>query len=223
MCYGRREGIKMTITIAHTKGGVGKSIIAWNLAYAMQKRKERVVIVDLDFQQTLFFASEIRKQHKKEEITKSTITVLQPQTPEEFISIINSSDYAECEIIVDVGGFDNDINRTAITHADIIVVPVSTDTTEIIGLQTFEAILKELDTVPISLLLNNIHHATKNFTDIKALVESIENAKLLKTIIRSSKAFDRTIAKGTSIVEGDNTKPKEQIESLYKEIEKLKE
>ena len=213
-----------TITvIAHTKGGVGKSILAWNLAYAMENQGEAVVLIDLDFQQTLFFASEIRKEHPTTDIAESGITVLQPENTEELMTLFESPMLAGKHIVVDVGGFDNDINRTAISHADHIIVPVSTDTTEVIGLQTFEAILSELDTAPVSLLLNNIHHATTNFTDIEEALSTFKNATLLKTVIRSSKAFDRTISKGMSIADVDIkflTKPGKQILRLYNELYK---
>ena len=45
----------MIITVAHTKGGVGKSTLAWNLAHSLLEKGEKVTIIDLDFQQTLFF------------------------------------------------------------------------------------------------------------------------------------------------------------------------
>ena len=44
----------MIITIAHTKGGVGKSTLAWNLAHSLKATGKIVRIVDLDFQQTFF-------------------------------------------------------------------------------------------------------------------------------------------------------------------------
>lgn len=43
----------MIITVAHTKGGVGKSTLAWNLAHSLLEKNEKVTIVDLDFQQNI--------------------------------------------------------------------------------------------------------------------------------------------------------------------------
>jgi len=207
-------------TVAHTKGGVGKSIISWNLAYALRKKDKKVIIIDLDFQQTLFFASEIRKCHAKKEIRESGIQVMQVDNIEELIVLLHTEDV---HIIIDVGGFDTDLNRTAITYADNILVPVGMETTEIIGLQTFKAILSELDTAKISLLRNNIHHAVTNYTEIIKALSDIEDSILLESVIRSSKAFDRAIARGLSVVEDsskNSTLAAQQIMELADELYK---
>jgi chromosome partitioning protein len=44
----------MIIAVAHTKGGVGKSTIAWNIATAL-KESHNVELIDLDFQRTLTY------------------------------------------------------------------------------------------------------------------------------------------------------------------------
>ena len=46
----------MIITIAHSKGGVGKSLLAWHLSIAMN-----IPIVDLDFQRTLVYVDQLRQ------------------------------------------------------------------------------------------------------------------------------------------------------------------
>ena len=119
------------ITVAHTKGGVGKSTLAWNLAASLHAAGEVVRIVDLDFQQTLFFINALNDE--------SNMEVLQPQTAKELLDIFEDN---HGYLIVDVGGFDSDINRIAMSKADKILIPVSSSVTEIIGFQTFKAILE---------------------------------------------------------------------------------
>ena len=198
----------MIITIAHTKGGVGKSTLSWNLAHSIKAKGEKVTIVDLDFQQTLFFINSIRD--------KEDIEVLQPQTGSELIEIFEAY---QGYLIVDVGGFDNDINRIALSWADKIVVPISNSVTEVIGYKTFEAILEEIDNPFVNIVLNNIHPLAKNFNDIYKAIATAEQTTLLKTIIRNRKVYKDTLGYGKSIF--DSKKPSVSEKQARKEIQGL--
>lgn len=177
----------MIITIAHTKGGVGKSTLAWHLAHSFENKQ--VKIIDLDFQQTLYFVNVI---------SGNTLNVLQPLSVDELINELEA--VAPDDIcIVDVGGFDSDINRAAIEHSDRIVIPISESITEVLGFRTFEGILKELKVnAEIHVVLNNIHPLTKNFNIIKEAV-SKNKMKLLNTVVRSRKIFRTTMGDGSNI------------------------
>ena len=196
----------MTIVVAHTKGGVGKSTLAWNLAHALYEAGEVVKIVDLDFQQTLYFINGLNEESKME--------VLQPQDAKELLDIFeNHHGY----LIVDVGGFDSDINRLAMSKADKILVPVSSSVTEIIGFQTFKAILEDIDATSINVVLNNIHHRLKEFSSIEQIVQS-ENMKLLKTVIRNRSIYKDSLGFGKSVFDTGNKQAIEEIEGLKDEL-----
>ena len=196
----------MIITVAHTKGGVGKSTLSWNLAHSILEKNEKVTIIDLDFQQTLFFINALSENPKLE--------VLQPQDATELLEIFeNHQGY----LIVDVGGFDSDINRLAMSKADKIVVPVSSSVTEIIGFQTFKAILEDIDATSINVVLNNIHPLLKEFTSIEQVVQN-ENMKLLKTIVRSRKIYKDSLGFGKSVFDTGNKQAIEEIEGLRDEL-----
>ena len=201
----------MTITVAHTKGGVGKSTLAWHLAHALKESGKSVTLVDLDFQQTLFFINQIREDND--------IEVLQPQTVQEVMDVLafnkdKKSDY----YIVDVGGFDSDINRTAIDLSHKVLVPISDSVTEVLGFKTFESILGELvlkDT-EFNVVLNNIHPLTKNFNIIKEAIG--EEYKLLDSIIRTRKVYKTSLGVGKSVFETNNASAQDEIRSLRDEL-----
>jgi len=201
----------MTITVAHTKGGVGKSTLAWHLAHALKESGKSVTLVDLDFQQTLFFINQIREVND--------IEVLQPQTVQEVMNVLASNkDKKSDYYIVDVGGFDSDINRTAIDFSHKVIVPISDSVTEVLGFKTFESILGELilkDT-EFNVVLNNIHPLTKNFDIIKEAIG--EDYKLLDSIIRTRKVYKTSLGIGKSVFETDSTIAQDEIRSLRDEI-----
>ena len=197
------------ITVAHTKGGVGKSTIAHNLAHCLLTHGEKVTIVDLDFQQTLFFINAIAEMNNE-----ATIEVLQPQTGSELLEIIEKN---HGYLIIDVGGFDSDINRIALSRADKILVPISPSITEVIGFKTFEAIIEDINATSINMVLNNIHPLQKDFTEIEKVVNE-SGAKLLKTIIRQRKTYKDVLALGKSVFTYTDLKAINEIERLKDEL-----
>ena len=201
----------MTITVAHTKGGVGKSTLAWHLAHALKESGKSVTLVDLDFQQTLFFINQIREAND--------IEVLQPQTVEEVMNILAFDKDKKTDFyIVDVGGFDSDLNRTAIDFSHKVIIPISESVTEVLGFKTFEGILGELvlkDT-EFNVVLNNIHPLTKNFDIIKEAIG--EEYKLLDSIIRTRKVYKSSLGVGKSVFETNNASAQDEIRSLRDEL-----
>ena len=197
------------ITVAHTKGGVGKSTLAWNLAHALLRDDKKVTIIDLDFQQTLFFINAIAEMNNE-----ATIEVLQPKTGSEFLEIIQDH---HGYLICDTVGVDNDTNRLALNRADKILVPLSTSPTEVIGFKTFEAILSDIDATSINIVLNNIHPLQKDFTEIENAVK-INGAKLLNTIIRSRKTYKDVLGLGKSVFAYSDLKAIDEIKRLKDEL-----
>jgi chromosome partitioning protein len=200
----------MIITVAHTKGGVGKSTLTWNLAHSFKELGKTVTIIDLDFQQTLFFINQIRGT--------DTFTVLQPQTVRELMQeLIHPTNPTDITII-DVGGFDTDINRLAIDYSHKILIPISDSVTEVLGFKTFEGILDTLilGESEISVVLNNIHPLTKNFDTIKEAVG--DKYKLLNTVIRSRKVYKTTLGTGASVFDTVHGIAKKEIRGVRDEI-----
>jgi len=201
----------MNITIGHTKGGVGKSTLSWHLSHSFLEIGKTVKVIDLDFQQTLYFINQMSETPAFE--------VLQPQTVQELMQeLLHPEDETDITLI-DVGGFDSDLNRTALELSHKVLIPISDSVTEVLGFKTFEGILEELvisEPKEIQVLLNNIHPLTKNFDIIKTAVG--EKYKLLNTVIRARKVFKTTMGEGKSVFDTVHKIAKDEIRGVRDEL-----
>jgi len=211
----------MIITVAHSKGGVGKSLLTWHLAIGL-----KMPIIDLDFQKTLVYANTLRKSNGFD-----SLEIIEPQSPEEFVTFIENWSEEE-DIIIDVGGFDSNLNRTAIYLADMIITPAIDRVTEMAGLYTFHEILKELSSktqtdIKADILLNDVNPNSKDFNLIEELVDSLEHFNLMESIICHRADFYKSMEEGLGVTEIKKSKKshqknraKEEIKRLIEEIKK---
>ena len=207
----------MIITVAHSKGGVGKSLLAWHLAIAMD-----IPIVDLDFQRTLIYTNNLRKAHGIEKVE-----IIQPDTRDEFIKLFDSWP-EDKHIIVDVGGFDSNINRAAMFISDVIITPAVDKVTELAGLYKFHEIINELSEnmstdIKAHIVLNDVSPSSKDFSIMIDLVEQLEHFKLLDTIVCHRADFYRTMEEGKGVTDLKNSKAKDELLKLKDEILSLGE
>lgn len=211
----------MIITVAHSKGGVGKSLLAWHLAIGL-----KVPIVDLDFQRTLVYTNNLRKANGFK-----PIEIIQPESPEEFIELMDNWP-EDKNIIIDVGGFDSNLNRAAIYISDIIITPAVDRVTEMAGLYKFHEIIKELSIkmktdIKADILLNDVNPNAKDFSVIEELVDNLEHFRLMKSVVAHRADFYKMMEEGMGVTEikknkksDEKNKAKDEINKLIKEIKK---
>jgi len=188
----------MIITVSHQKGGVGKSTISWNLAVYLSATK-KVTVIDLDVQKTLTYLHRIRN--------KNDFDIISFDNEKSFIDYINNQEENSQEIIIiDSGGFDSSMNRLAILGADKLITPVSSKFIEILGLQTYENILFEIEKssgniLQTNVILNNINPNVKNFTDISNFINKSKHFNLMKSVLRQRADISNSVATGLGITE----------------------
>lgn len=210
----RFEGESVIITIAHTKGGVGKSLLSWHLAIAM-----KVPIIDLDFQKTLVYTNSLRKQSGFKELD-----IMHLRKQEEFLKFFDNWP-EEKYVIVDVGGFDSNLNRMAMFISDIIITPAVDRITEMAGLFKFHQIIDDLSKkmeidIQAHVLLNDVSPSAKDFSVMEELVDEYDRFELLDTVISHRADFYKTMEEGKGVTELKKSKAKEEIKKLIKEIKK---
>ncbi len=211
----------MIVYVAHQKGGVGKSTVSINVAYILAKMLKDIAILDLDSQHSSKLFNELRKQNDLNCVDCFTANDIDFNL---FISKYKGN--KENILIVDSGGYDNDVNRSALVKADIIITPVGISQIEIFGLQKFRNILKEASiamdkNIKTHILLNNVDPRSKK--SIESLQEYIqENNKhfiLLDTVLHSRADYKTSYGEGLTVGElNQNSKATQEIKALSNEI-----
>jgi len=167
----------MIITVTYQKGGVGKSTIATNLAVEMQ-----LPIIDLDSQHSCYLFSLLRKEEQGK-----TLQVFTPETVGEIEQILESIDHNK--VIIDSGGYDNDLNRFALLISYIVITPVSPSQIEVFGLLKFAGIVEEATkhnpSLKVHFLINNADpRSSGENRKLQQFIEEDSNFLLRNTICR---------------------------------------
>jgi len=211
----------MIVLFGHQKGGVGKSTVAINTAYHLQKKYKDLMLLDLDSQNSAILFNQLRMSENL-----STIKCVK-ESDIDFSNFIDAySGNQDNLLIIDSGGYDSDINRAALIKADIIITPVGISQIEIFGLQKFRKILKEASEalgkkIKTNVLLNNVDSRSKNkLRDLREYIK--ENNKyfnLLDSIIHTRADFKNSYGDGLTVKEFNKKgTAAQEIKQLTKEI-----
>jgi chromosome partitioning protein len=201
----------MIINISHTKGGVGKTMIATNLSISLV-----APIVDLDIQQSSSRFFQLREQ---EGLNRLPVYI---ELTEELIAEYKGN--KKKHLIIDSGGMDNNSIRQGLIVSDMIISPVAISQVEIFGLQDFNELLNSagevIDRNKTFVLLNNVNkQAKREIQHIKELISSEFDFVLLNTILGTRKAYKDAYSFGQSVVELAPQSPaSDEIVNLTNEI-----
>ena len=210
----------MIIAIAHSKGGVGKSTIAFNIAVELKKHF-KTELVDLDFQQTITHANSIRAKYNLDPIP--IITFKNISEYKEYVMLDNDEKIS----VVDVGGFDSELNRLVILTSDIVITPVSASGRELLGLKRFQSILEEMsnkvkNTIKVHILLNNINPNKIKLDPLKRYISKSDNFILFESILRKRADFDYSMDEGKNVIEyNKNSKASKELKALINELKTI--
>lgn len=205
--------IPFVIVFAHQKGGVGKSTLASNLSVELAKKFD-VSVIDLDMQKSLTYFNEIRSKSKF-----NKLDIINISSTEDLKMAINDNKKL---LIIDVGGFDSDLNRVAILGADLLITPVSDAGIELVGLLSFRNTIRDIKKyrpdLVANILLNKIHTKTNAaLTEIYDFINSNSEFKKMDSIIRDRVDYKRAFDKGLSVIE-TNGNAVNEMQHLVEEI-----
>lgn len=208
------------ISVANQKGGVGKSTIACNLAVCAVLDRKKTLLIDSDPQGSSMSFRAIRESDDLK-----AVSITQP-TIHKDIGDFENFDL----VIIDAGGRDNTLFRSAITAASkgILLIPVLPSQYDIWATEDTFNILKEarvyVDIPAYAAFNQTIQNTTVSKEAEEALKEltAESNIELLKTILYSRVDYKKSISKGLGVVEFEpKGKAAEEMNNLYREIKEI--
>lgn len=205
----------MIVVVGGIKGGSGKTTLATNLTVLRAVEGNKVLLVDADEQRS---ASDWAEQREGLGIytTWSTIQLSGKSIYSQLEKM--GADYDE--IIIDVGGRDTSSQRSALTIADVFLIPFKPRSLDIWTLGLVKTLISEIKAVnPGLICLAVINQADSRGIDNEEAVEVLKDCEDLTCLpmsIGHRKAFANAAAEGLGVIELDkqDKKANEEIREL---------
>ncbi len=213
----------MILTVGNTKGGVGKTTLAVNIAIARALSGSEVLLVDGDEQHTAITFTELRNSLLGK--TGYTAVSLHGAALRTQVRQL-SSKYAD--IVIDVGGRDTGSLRAALTVTDVLLIPVQPRSFDIWAVDQVVALIQEAREInPTMRAVAMLNAADAQGNDNKGALDALrdmESIELLEFSIGRRKAFPNAASAGRAVIEQLPKDPKavEELTSLLNTIYSLK-
>ena len=206
----------MIVTIGNSKGGVGKSTISCNLAVMAAKAGKNVLLVDADPQASSLNFRSIRES---DDVKATAIT-----TPTLHKDLKDFSNFDM--ILIDSGGRDTGIFRSAILAADLLVIPLLPSVYDIWAASDTIEIVKEAmlynEKLVSRFLINMVLPNSIMGRDTQAALKEHEEIPILKQTVGARQVFKNALSMGQGVVEFEpKSKAAQEIAACYQEIIEL--
>lgn len=212
------------IAVAATKGGVGKTTIALQLAIAKAKKGADVWLIDGDRQRTATIALTLRDSQK----VKPLVACASYPEGQLLKSQVQLQQDKWDAIVIDVGGFDSSTLRAALLLCDVLLVPFQPRSFDIWGLSAMSKLIQEAKTArrgrPFKAyaVLNSADTgpAGSDNDDAAMALQDFPELTLLKTTIGRRKTYATSSGFGMGVGElkGKVKKAVEEVDSLVEEV-----
>lgn len=193
----------MIIAIGNTKGGVGKTTLAVQIAIARALAGREVWLIDGDRQGTATAAIAARAEAGKQ----PGIACAQYSDGPTLRAQVQQQAGKWDDIIIDVGGRDSTALRAALVLADVLLVPFAPRSYDVWALEDMAGLVDEARSVRDGLkayaVMNQAdpgEHSTDN-ADAAAAVADVSQFIYLPTPIRRRKAFSNASGAGLAVSE----------------------
>ncbi len=207
----------MIITVGNTKGGVGKTTIAVNLAVEAVKDGKTVLLIDTDPQGS---SMAFRTEREKDDI--KAVALVSDKLHKDIQGFVSAFDF----IIIDAGGRDNGVFRSAVAACKLFLLPVLPSQFDVWAAEDAVGVFKEIqpfNNMEGRMVLNMVRPNTKVCAEARdALAEYQDDLPLLAERLHNRVAFKASISDGQGVSEYEPSgKAAVEIANLYKALNKI--
>ena len=202
--------LNLIIAIGNTKGGVGKTTLAVQIAVSRALAGRDVWLIDGDRQGTAAAAIAARSEAGRQPgIACSQF----PDGPTLRAQVQQQASKWE-DVIIDMGGRDSTALRASLVLADILLVPFAPRSYDVWALEDMAALVDEARSVRDGLrafaVMNQADPGDKSSdnADAAAAVAEVDQFEYLDTPIRRRKAFSNAAGAGLAVQELTPRDPK---------------
>jgi chromosome partitioning protein len=185
------------IAVANTKGGVGKSTISGNLAWAFvsDELKRRVLLVDADPQASITKWFDLAEDVPFDRMQLTTARVLQQQ----LVRLRKSYEI----IIIDCPPMQSDVTAAALIQSDLGLIPVQPSPLDILAYSELLPLLRQAEALRPELILRFVINQLAPRTVLgREVDESLRDAEVqaFSTQLHSRQVYRKVVAQGGSVV-----------------------
>ena len=178
------------ISVFSTKGGVGKSLIALNLAHWLQPKH----LIDSDVGSGLSDLTGLGTRFKP--VLVRTLAQAKAATKDDGLTL------ADC------GGFDSDVNRYVLAISDVILIPSGLTPSDQFGLLSTSKVLASISQATGSnmrghIIVNDVHPRQSDFSVLHDIVDATDNLSIIKPIIPHATVINNASLKGDAVTSGE--------------------
>lgn len=202
----------MIVVIGGIKGGSGKTTIATNLTVMRAQHGHKVLLVDADEQESASEWSEQREAMKKES-SWTTIKLSGMSLNSQIMRMRPTYD----DIIIDVGGRDTTNQRSALSIADVFLIPFKPRGYDIWTIRKAKTLINEVVATNSKLksyaVISQGDPTGQDNQEAINILKEYSALHVLDFVIGNRKTFGNTAVEGLAVIE-DKSPDKKAIHEM---------
>lgn len=191
----------MILTVGNTKGGVGKTTLALNIAIARALAGREVWFIDGDRQGTGQIALTIRAENGVSPFIACAQYADGATLRQQVKQLANKFD----DVIIDVGGRDSTALRAALSLTDALIIPFAPRSLDVWALSDISNLINESreirDEFPAYAVLNNADSVGSDNAEAIEAIADYPQFKYLDSPIKRRKSIATSAGRGLSVLE----------------------